>query len=180
MHVWNGNMLPGESGHCRARTRPVWWPSPPAGVFLQNILQLHQQRWAILRVYSFAFWKIINEEDVVLIPKNRGENFSSGFLHSEFFGVGSAAMPTLHWLLLCLRVIVTARFRPWSRIVTGNNLVRTEKNPKFAQTRGTVDVFKSRLGISGPTSRRASSGPKLHEWWTQPTHVRCPIPQLLI
>ena len=41
-----------------------------------------------------------------LIPRYRGENFSSGFLHSEFFGAGWAAMPPLHWLLLCLRVIV--------------------------------------------------------------------------
>jgi hypothetical protein len=29
-----------------------------------------------------ALWKIINEEDTILIPKNRGENFSNGFLHS--------------------------------------------------------------------------------------------------
>jgi len=27
-----------------------------------------------------ALWKVINEEDGVLIPKNQGENFS-GFLH---------------------------------------------------------------------------------------------------
>jgi len=78
----------------------------PAAFFLQNVLQLHQQRWVILRVDSLALWKIINEEDAVLIPKNRGENFSSGFLHSEFFGAGWATMPPLHWLLLCLRVIV--------------------------------------------------------------------------
>jgi len=35
-------------------------------------------------------------------------------------------------------------------------------------------------GISGHTSRRASAYPNLHEWWTQPTHVRCPIAQILI
>jgi len=57
-----------------------------AAFFLQNVLQLHQYRWVILRVDSLALGKIINEEDTVLIPKNRGENFSSGFLHSEFFG----------------------------------------------------------------------------------------------
>ena len=69
--------------------------------FLQNVLQLHQQRWVIRRVDSLALWKII------LIPKNWGENFSSGFLHSELFGAGWVLMPPLHWLLLCLRVIVT-------------------------------------------------------------------------
>ena len=68
----------------------------PAAFFLQNALHLHQQRRVILRVDSLAPWKIINEEDAVLNPNNRGENFSSGFLHSEFFGAGSAAMPPLH------------------------------------------------------------------------------------
>ena len=61
---------------------------PPAAFFLQNVLQLHQQRWVILCIDSLTLWKIINEEDAVLIPKNRGKNFSSRFLHSEFFGVG--------------------------------------------------------------------------------------------
>ena len=80
----------------------------PAAFFLQNVLQLHQQRWVILRVDSLAFWKIINEEDAFLISKNRGEKSSSGFLHLDFFwGVGVwDAMSPLHWLLLCLRVIV--------------------------------------------------------------------------
>ena len=78
----------------------------PEAFFLQNIPKLHQQRSVILRVDSLALWKIINEEDPVLIPKNRGEKVSSGYLHSEFFGVEWAAMPPLHWLLLCLRVIV--------------------------------------------------------------------------
>jgi len=53
----------------------------PAAFFLQNILQLYQQRRVILRVDSLALWKIISEENAVLIPKNRGEKFSSGFLH---------------------------------------------------------------------------------------------------
>ena len=60
----------------------------PAAFFLQNVLQLHQQRRVKLRIDSLALCKIINEEDDILIPKNRGENFSSGFLHSEFFGAG--------------------------------------------------------------------------------------------
>jgi hypothetical protein len=54
----------------------------PAAFFLQ----LHQLRSIIFRIDSLALWKIINEEDAVLIPKNRGENFSSGFLHPEFLG----------------------------------------------------------------------------------------------
>jgi len=58
----------------------------PAAFFLQNVLQLHQQRTVKLRVDSLALWKTVNEEDAVLIPKYRGENFSSGFLYSEFLG----------------------------------------------------------------------------------------------
>ena len=55
------------------------------------------------------------------------------------------------------------RFRPWSTIATGNHFDRAEKIPKFAQTNGTVDVFDTRSGISGPISRRATACPNLHE-----------------
>ena len=55
------------------------------------------------------------------------------------------------------------RFHPWSPVATGNHLDRAEKIPKVAQTTGTVDVFDQRSGISGPTSRRASACPNLHE-----------------
>ena len=153
----------------------------PEAFFLQNVLQLHQQRWVIPRIDSLALWKIINQEDAVLIPKDRGENLSSGFLHLEFFGAGWAAMPPLHWwLLLPPGHSDITRFRPWSPIATGNHLDRAEKIPKVAQTTGTVYVFDSSSGISVPTSRRASACPNLHEWWTQPAHVRCPVAQLLI
>ena len=40
-----------------------------AAFFLQNVLQFHQQRLVILCVDRLALWKIINEEDAVLIPK---------------------------------------------------------------------------------------------------------------
>ena len=56
-----------------------------------------------------------------------------------------------------------SRFPSWSPIVTGNRLDRPERIPKFAQTTGTVDGFDPRSGISGPTSRRASACPNLHE-----------------
>jgi len=55
------------------------------------------------------------------------------------------------------------RFRPWSPIATGNHFDRAEKIPKITQTTGTVDVFDPRSGTSGPTSRRASACPNLHE-----------------
>ena len=55
------------------------------------------------------------------------------------------------------------RFRPCSPIATGNHLDRAEKIPNVVQMTGTVDVFDPRSGISGPTSRRASACPNLHE-----------------
>jgi hypothetical protein len=89
-----------------------------------------------------VLWKIINEEDVVLIPKNQGDKFSSGFLHSEFLRQAE---------LLCRRYINCCfisghsditRFRPWSPVATGNHLDRAKrKNSKFAQTTGTVYVL---------------------------------------
>ena len=54
-------------------------------------------------------------------------------------------------------------FRSWSPIATGNHLDRAEKIPKVTQITDTIDVFDPRSGISGPTSRRASACPNLHE-----------------
>jgi hypothetical protein len=85
--VASGLQMPGEPGHFRARTRlPDSLGELPAAFFLQNVLQLQQQKSVILRVDSLTPWKIMNEDDAILIPKNRGENFSNGFLDSEFFG----------------------------------------------------------------------------------------------
>ena len=99
-----------------------------------------------------------------MIPKNRGEKFSRGVLHSEFLGGGVsryAATPLIVAFSPGHNDIT--RFRPWSPIATGNHLDRAEKIAKVAQTTGTVGVFDSHSGISGPTSRRASACPNLHE-----------------
>jgi len=73
----------------------------PAAFFLQNVLQLHQQRWVIFRIDSLALWKLINEDDDVLIPKNQGENSSSRFLHSEFLGAGRGEALCRHSIDCC-------------------------------------------------------------------------------
>ena len=125
--VSSGLQLPAETRHCRARRRHLWWPSRSAAFFLQNVLQLHQQRWEILRVDSLALWKIINEEDAVLIPKNRGENFPADFALGIFWGWVSryASTPLIVALSPCHSDIT--RFRTWSPIATGNHLDRAEK-----------------------------------------------------
>jgi hypothetical protein len=53
--VSSGMQVPGESGHCRIRTRPPCWPSRGSAVFLQNLLQLLKQRWVIFRVEFSPF-----------------------------------------------------------------------------------------------------------------------------
>jgi len=151
-----------------------------AAFLLQNVLQLHQQRWVILRVVSLALWKIINEEDVVLLPKIEARNFPADFCTRNFWGGVSPYATNPLIVALSPGHNDATRFRPWSPNATGNHLNLTEKIPKVAQTTGTVDVFDPRSGISGPTSRRASACPNLHEWWTQPAHVRCPVTQLVI
>jgi len=55
----------------------------PAAFFLQNVLQLHQQRRVILRVDSSALSKIINEEDAVLSSKIEARNFPAVFCARE-------------------------------------------------------------------------------------------------
>ena len=95
-----------------------------------------------------------------MITKNRVD-FSSGFLHSEFFGRGEPlCRPSIDFTLSLGHSDIT-RFRPWS-IATGNHLDRAEKIPEVVQSTGTVDVFDRRSDISGPTLRRASACPNLH------------------
>jgi len=59
-----------------------------AAFFLQNVLQLHRQRWVILCVDSLALRKLINDENAVLIPKNRGRRklFQRIFALGNFWG----------------------------------------------------------------------------------------------
>ena len=106
----------------------------------------------------------MNEEDAVLIPENRGENFSTKFLHSGLFWGGVsryAATPLI--VALSPGHSDATMFHPWSPIATGSHLDRAKKIPKVAQTTGTVEIFDPRSCISGPTSQKASACPNLHE-----------------
>ena len=127
--VPSGLQVPGEPGHASTRQE----------FFLQNVLQLHRQRWVILRVDSLALWKIISKEDAVLIPKYRGGKFSCGFLHSEFFAdfctqnfLGQGEPLCRHSIDCCFISGHSAitRFCPWSPITTGNHLDCPPKNSK--------------------------------------------------
>jgi hypothetical protein len=127
-----------------------------------------------------ALWKVISEEDAVLIPKNWGENFSSQFLHSDFFGAGWAAMPPLNWLLLCLWVIVIQPgqvhgHQPLQEIIWFTQIKFQKLLRRLAPL-----TFLIRVQAFWDPLRGVSACPNLHEWWTQPAHVRCPVAQLLI
>jgi len=110
---------------------------------LQNVLQLHQQRLIILHVDSLALWKIINVEGAVLFLKNRGEQFSSGFLHADFLWGGevsrNAATPMI--VVLSPGHTDTTSFHSFSPIALGNHLDCAEKIANVAQTTGTVDFL---------------------------------------
>jgi len=67
-----------------------------------------------------------------LIPKNRGENFSSRFLHSEILGGGVSRYATTPLIVaLSPGHNDITRFRPWSPSATGNHLDCAEKIPNL-------------------------------------------------
>ena len=99
-----------------------------------------------------------------MIPKKiETRNFPADFCTRNFLGRGEPLCPTPLIVALSPGHSGRTRFRSWSPIATENHLDRAEKIPKVAQTTGTADVFDPRSGISGPTSRRASAHPNLHE-----------------
>jgi len=114
----------------------------PATFFLQNNLQLHQQRWVILRVDSSALCKIINEEDAGLIPKKISrEVFQRIFAIGILWGGASRYVATPLIVALSSGHSDITRFRTWSQIATGNHLDRAEKNFKVFSDDCTVDRF---------------------------------------
>jgi len=98
-----------------------------------------------------------------LIPKIEAIIFQRIFALGIFGGGLSRYAATLLIVALSLDHSDITRFRSWPPIATGNHLDRAEKISNVAQTTGTVEVFDPRSGISGPTSRRASACPNLHE-----------------
>ena len=96
---------------------------PSEAFFLQNVLQLHQQRCIILRVDNLVLWKIIRDYDNALIPKIYKISIPADFWTRNFFGVGQSEK-------LCASTLIVAffpdhiditQFRPWPTIGTGNH-----------------------------------------------------------
>ena len=99
----------------------------------------------------------------MIAKKSRQELFQRIFALGIFWGGVNHYVATPLIVALSPGHSDTTRFRPWSPVATGNHLDRTEKNSKFTQTTGTVEVSDPRSGISGPTLRRAPACPNLHE-----------------
>jgi len=112
--VSSGFQVPGEPGHCRARTRPPWWIS--RGVFPSKFRSV-----APLKTSNTPWWLFGPLEHNQwgggrLDPKRLRREISSGFLHSEFSGgVGRYAATPLIVALSPGHTDIT-RFCPWSPI----------------------------------------------------------------
>jgi len=79
-----------------------------------------------------VLWKIINEEDAALVPKNRSEIILQRISALGIFwgGVSRYAATPLIVALSPGHSDIT-RFRPWIPFATGNHLDRAEKIPKL-------------------------------------------------
>ena len=98
----------------------------PAVFFLQNVIQLHQQIWVIIRIDSLALWKVINEEDTIDPKTLRQELFQRIFALGIFWGGVRryAAIPLIVALSPHHRDV--NRFHPWLPIATGNHFDHAE------------------------------------------------------
>ena len=97
------------------------------------------------------------------VKKSRRKHFQRIFALGIFWGGVSHYAATPLIVALSLGHSDKTRFCPWSPITTENHLDCAEKIPKVAQMTCTVDFFFTHLGVSGPTSGRASAFPNLHE-----------------
>jgi len=96
--------------------------------------------------------------------KSRRELFQRSFALGIFWGGMSSYAATPLIVAVSPGHSDITRFRPWSPFAPDRkSLDRAEKIPKVAQTIGAVDVLDPRSGNSGPTSRRASACPNVHE-----------------
>ena len=115
MPVTSGLQVPGEPGHCLARTKPPWWPSRgrrfPSKCPSNAPAEIsNTPRWYFGPLED-------NQWGGCRLDKNQGENFSSGFLHS----------------IDCWSPVHSdiTKFRLRSPIATENHLDRAEKNSKI-------------------------------------------------
>ena len=99
-----------------------------------------------------------------MIPNIEARTFPADFCTRKFWGGVSRYAATPLTVALSPGLSDITRFSPCHQPrQTGNHLDRAEKIPNVAQMTVTVDVFDPLSGISGPTSRGASTRPNLQE-----------------
>jgi len=110
-----------------------------------------------------VLWKIINEEDAVLIPKkSRRELFQPIFVLGIFWGGVSRYATNPLTVALSVGHSDITGFRPWSPIVTGNYLDRAEKIPKLLRRLAPL-TFLIRVQAFRDPIRGELPRPNLHE-----------------
>ena len=85
---------PGEPGHWHARTRPPWWPR---GGFPLKCPSIAPAEMSNTLCWYFGPLEDNHWGGCRLDPKKSRWELFSGFLQSEFFWAGWAAMPPLQW-----------------------------------------------------------------------------------
>ena len=170
----------GEPGHSRARTGHSWWTSrgvfPSKSPSVAPTQTINNPRWYFGPLEDNQ-WGGCCLDPKILRRELFQRIFSLGIFWS---GVG-------HYTATPLIVASTpghsniTRFLPWSPIAPDRKSFGSRRKiSKNCSEDWYRWLFDPRSGISGPTSRRASACPNLHEWWAQPAHVRCTVAQLLI
>ena len=165
--------MPSESGHC-ARTEPHWWifcafyplkcsSIAPAGM-------INAPRW-LFPPLGDNQWGVCSLDP----KKSRWEIFQ------RFIALVNRYADTPLIVTLSPGHSDITRFRPWSPIAPDRKSIGSSwKNSRSCSDDWHRWRFWSAFRHFGPTSRRVSACPNIHEWWTQPAHVRCPVAQLLI
>ena len=129
--VSSGFQVPGEPGHCRARTRPPWWIS--RGILPSNCPSVRSAEVSNTRRWYFGLLEGNQCGGCRLDPKikSRRELFQRSFALGIFWGGVShyAATPLIATFSPVYSDIT--RFRPWSSITTGNNLDSAKQIPKL-------------------------------------------------
>ena len=132
--------MPGEPGHCRARTRPLWWAS--RGVFPSNCPSIAPAEMSNTPRWHFGPLEDNQWGGCLLDPKkSRRVLFQRFYTLGIFWDWVSSYAVTPFFVTLSPGHTNTTRFRSWSSIATGNHLDRAEKIQKVAQTTDTADFL---------------------------------------
>ena len=151
--VWSGLQVPGEPGHFRTRTRPLWWNS-------NHICFSKCTSIASVDISNDPYWHFGSLEDNQWggcrpdSKKLRGQLFERIIVLGNFW-VGLSRFAATPLIAAPYPVLCDIDgFHLWSPIATGKYLDCPGRIPNVAQTTATGDVSDPRSSISEHTSRR--------------------------